>query len=127
MGQLELIEPGQQGIAAEVRGRRQLQQPAYPGLAAGQLLASVFQVLQGQSGMTEEQLAFRGQAQAARGAGEQPRLQLHLQALERGAGHRRRNIQPPCGGGQAAYLGGADKQLQVIEAEHGAAPFSKKY
>ena len=122
---LELVEPGQQRVAPEVRGRGDLQHAADLVAHARQLPASALQAGQGGAGVGQVLFALDGEAQAASGTQQQTYLQLRLQALERGAGHRGRAVQLTGSGGQATQLGSADEQGDVVEAQHGRSHFQK--
>lgn len=115
---LEIVEPGQQHIAAEIRRGGKLQHAGDVLAATGQLPLPLGEALQGASRMGQELLAFRGQAQAAGGAHEQAGVELLLQALERGAGHGGRDVALAGSGREAAVVGGADKQGEIVEAQH---------
>ncbi len=95
-----------------------MQHAADSGAPALQGLTPFLQGEQRGAGVAEEALALGGQPQAAGGAGQQACLQLGFEALEGGAGHRRRALQPPRGGGKAAGFGGAHEDLEIVQTQH---------
>ena len=117
---LELVEPGQQQIAAKIRRGRKLQHATDLILTAGQQAPAFIQVAQGRPGVFEKALALRGEPQAAGGTGQQPCAQVFLDALEGSTGHRRRKVHDPGRRRQAAQVCGTHEQLQVIESQHEA-------
>lgn len=114
----ERAQPRQQQVAAEVRRRRQLQGAVQFGvfaLHAGLALAQGRQYL---LCIGQVQRAFASQAQAAGGAHEQAQVQLALQPCHRRGDLAGQQIGFAGGLGEAAQRGGADEQLQVVEADH---------
>ncbi|MNF04856.1 hypothetical protein D3C80_2044620 [compost metagenome] len=64
---LQLVEPGQQYIATEIRRCRQLQHPAHLVLALGKQALPLLQACQGGTGVPKKAFAIGRQAQVAGG------------------------------------------------------------
>jgi len=111
-------EPGQQHIAAQVGGRRDLQQAAQFLARLVQLLVPLAQGLQYLAGVGQVALALGRETQAAGGAGEQADLQLTLQPLDGRADLAGQQIGLARGFRKSAQHGGALEQRQVIHADH---------
>ncbi|EEF25882.1 conserved hypothetical protein [Ricinus communis] len=117
IARLELVQPAHHQVAAQVGGHGDFQRAAQRFLALNQSVVPLLQQAQRFARVAQIVFALLRQPQRTRGARKQAQIQLALQALDGGAGQRRRDFQLAGGGRQAAAVGGADKHVQIIKAQ----------
>ncbi|KAG0921866.1 hypothetical protein G6F31_020142 [Rhizopus arrhizus] len=122
---LEIVQPGQQHIAPQVRGDGNRQRARNRGLVASHRVLAGFQRGDRRPGVLQVAFPIARQPQAARRAHEQARLKRQFQPFERGAGHGGRQVQFARSGGKAAVVSRRHEDPQVLEPDHDRLIFKK--
>jgi len=117
LGRQKRLEQGRQPSPSERGRRRDTQKAERLGRTARHHGLQILDPLQQLRRAVIDQPPGLGRGQTARGALDQPHAQPVLQPRQPARGHGGRQVEPPCGGGQAAFLQRTDEDF--ILGQHG--------